>query len=227
MDTMSEAHTEGDWAFEEIRVMGVLMEKAITTPDQYPLSLNSLVLGCNQSTSRDPVTELDETEVEEALIMLRDRKLVYRVDQAGARVAKFQHRLFEQWELQLPELAVLTVLMLRGPQTVGQLRQRTERLYLFRDVDQVRDTLQGMMTRDVEPEQLVKALPIQHGSKECRYAHLLCPVPVDSAVVEVSSGQGNPQSSGETLPGLREKVTQLENELEQLRQEFNEFKSQF
>ncbi len=227
MDTMSEAHTERDWAFEEIRVMGVLMEKALTTPDQYPLSLNSLVLGCNQSTSRDPVTELDETEVEEALMMLRDRKLVYRVDQAGARVAKFQHRLVEQWELQLPEIAVLTVLMLRGPQTVGQLRQRTERLYLFRDVDQVRDTLQRIMARDIEPEQLVKALPIQHGSKECRYAHLLCPLSADSEAVQVSSGQGTLQSSQDTLPGLRKKVMQLENELEQLRQEFNEFKSQF
>lgn len=223
----------GDWTAEELRVMGVLVEKAVTTPDQYPLSLNALMLGCNQSTSRDPVMDLDDGEVEEALTMLRDRKLVYRVDQAGARVPKFQHRLVEQWELTPPKLAVMTVLMLRGPQTVGQLRQRTERLYLFRDAEQVRETLEALMHRDLEPERLVVSLPLQPGSKEVRFAHTLCPVPIEvgghSGSVRTHAGEtaSSSVSSQESLPGLRSRVEQLEQELEQLRQEFQAFRSQF
>lgn len=212
--------------------MGVLMEKSIITPDQYPLSLHSLTVGCNQSTSRDPITELVDIEVEESLTLLRDRKLVSRVDQAGARVPKFQHRLLDEWTMTIPELAVLTVLMLRGPQTAGQLRQRTERMYLFRDVDEVRETLDALISREVEPEHLAVKLPLLPGSKEARYAHTLSSVsevslsPMedhhcapahleDSAVVQAS------------LPGLRTRVEQLESALEHLRQEFEDFKSQF
>lgn len=224
---MTEPQFEADWTAEELRVMGVLMEKAIITPDQYPLSLNALVNGCNQSTSRDPVMDLDDDEVEESLTMLRDRKLVYRVDQAGARVPKYQHRLVETWELELREIALLAVLMLRGPQTLGQLRQRTERLYGFGDVEHVRRTLEGMMSRDVEPEQLVVKLSIQPGSKEVRYAHCLCPVEdMQGSVVKPVFEQDEGSNEG-SVTGLRGRVAQLEEALAQLRQEFEDFKGQF
>ena len=224
---MTQPQFEADWTAEELRVMGVLMEKAIITPDQYPLSLNALVNGCNQSTSRDPVMDLDDDEVEEALTMLRDRRLVYRVDQAGARVPKFQHRLVESWELELREIALMAVLMLRGPQTLGQLRQRTERLYGFGDVDHVRQTLEGLMGRDIEPESLVVKLPIQPGSKEVRYAHRLCPVEdMQIAAVKPVFAQGENPGEG-SVTGLRARVAELEEALSQLRQEFEEFKGQF
>jgi len=225
---MSYAITNADWTPEEIRVLGVLMEKAVTTPDQYPLSLNALMLGCNQSTSREPVTDYDEQEVELALTMLRDRKLVYRVDQAGARVPKFQHRLVEQWELDRPELAILTLLFLRGPQTVGQLRQRSERLYMFRDAEKVRETLENMANRSVDPIQIVVALPIQPGSKEVRYAHTLSPVSVESVIAVSETRGGEPLGSNpESLPELRTRVELLEQALEKLQREFDAFKSQF
>ena len=224
---MTDPQINSDWTAEELRVMGVLMEKAIITPDQYPLSLNAVVTGCNQSTSREPVMDLDEGEVEEALTMLRDRKLVYRVDQAGARVPKFQHRLIDSWELNLQEIAVLTVMMLRGPQTVGQLRQRTERIYLFRDVEQVRETLEGLMERQVEPEQLVVKLALAPGSKEVRYAHTLCPVTEFQAAVAHGFVDASDARQEGTMTGLRSRVEQLESELEQLRKEFEDFKAQF
>jgi uncharacterized protein len=219
----------GDWSAEEIRVMGVLLEKESVTPDQYPMTLNSLITGCNQSTSRDPVVNYGQEEVEDALTLLRDRKLVYRVDQAGARVPKFQHRLVEQWQLTRPELAVLSVLMLRGAQTLGQIRQRSERMYLFPDLERVRQTLDRLMEREIEPHSLASALPMQSGSKEVRYRTTLAPA---DALCEVATGhvggvENETEHAPDSLPGLRHRVKELESSLESLRREFDDFRSQF
>lgn len=219
----------GDWTAEEIRVMGVLLEKESVTPDQYPMTLNSLITGCNQSTSRDPVVDYGQVEVEDELTLLRDRKLVYRVDQAGARVPKFQHRLVEQWQLTRPELAVLSVLMLRGPQTLGQLRQRTERMYQFPDLERVRQTLDGLMQREIDPDSLVRILPMHSGTKEVRYTTTLAPTDVQSEAPNglVESVKQETEPTPDSLQGLRHRVRELESSLELLRQEFETFRSQF
>jgi uncharacterized protein len=167
--------------------------------------------------------------VEDALTLLRDRKLVYRVDQAGARVPKFQHRLVEQWQLTRPELAVLSVLMLRGAQTLGQIRQRSERMYLFPDLERVRQTLDRLMEREIEPHSLACALPMQSGSKEVRYRTTLAPA---DALCEVSTGhvggvENETEPAPDSLPGLRHRVKELESSLESLRREFDDFRSQF
>jgi uncharacterized protein YceH (UPF0502 family) len=228
---MSEAQEGvGDWSAEEVRVMGVLLEKEVVTPDQYPMTLNGLITGCNQSSSREPVVDYGQREVEDALTFLRDRKLVYRVDQAGARVPKFQHRLVEEWQLSRAETAVLSVLMLRGAQTLGQIRQRCERLYLFPDLERVRLTLEALMQRDIEPLSLVRALPMQIGSKELRYAHVLAPCTApDEAMQEgvLPAGERQAENAPDSLQGLRHRVKELESALETLRREFDHFRSQF
>lgn len=221
---------------EEARVLGVLMEKAITTPDQYPLTLNSLTLGCNQKTSRDPVMELDESTVEAALDELRDRRLAWRVDLAGSRVPKFRHRIDEEWALTTAEHAILCVLLLRGAQTVGQLRQRTERLFLFRDLDHVREVLDAMMDRADDPKVLTRLLPMRAGSKEQRFVHTLAEFTEDVAAPEgVGVEFGAPSAAAALPPSPREQaiadlqaeVVGLRAELEALRAEFEDFKAQF
>jgi hypothetical protein len=157
----------------EARVLGSLMEKGKTTPDIYPLTVNSLVNACNQKTSRDPVMELDEETVLEGLDGLREKKLVFRVDMAGSRVAKFRENVTHAWELSPQEYALLTVLLLRGPQTGGQLRARTERLYPFGSVPEILECLETLQQRDEEPHQLVQNLGRPQGSKETRFGHLL------------------------------------------------------
>jgi uncharacterized protein len=131
----------------EARVLGSLMEKARTTPEAYPLTLNALVNACNQKTSRDPVSDYDDDEVMDALDSLRERRLVMRVDVAGSRTAKFRENASLEWQLERPEYALLATLLLRGPQTPGQLRQRSERLYPFGDLQQVTDLLAAMQQR--------------------------------------------------------------------------------
>src|SRR3984957_4497123 len=159
-----------DWQLDatEARVLGALLEKEITTPDYYPLSTNALVNACNQKSNREPVVSYDEDAVEEALHSLRAKGLANRVTGDG-RVAKHEQRFTEKFNLGRREAAVMCLLMLRGPQTVGELRGRSERLYTFDDLEAVESTL----ARLAEME-FVKKLPRLPGSREARWGHLLC-----------------------------------------------------
>src|SRR5258708_3367767 len=154
----------------EVRVLGSLIEKDITTPEYYPLSLNALVNACNQKSNRDPVMQLDETAVRDALGGLQERRMAGPAGGADSRVTKYEHRLQEVFNFTRQEIAVLCVLLLRGPQTPGELRGRTERLHRFEALDDVQSALQKLMQRDPA---LVKVLPRQPGTKEARWVHLM------------------------------------------------------
>jgi uncharacterized protein YceH (UPF0502 family) len=160
----------------QARVLGALLEKEVTTPDYYPLSLNALINACNQRSNREPVTDLDEEAVRQALHRLEDLQLAGRARGADGRVTKYEHWLGEAFNFSRAEAALVCVLLLRGPQTPGELRGRTERLHRFDELDDVIAGLQKLMER--EPP-LAAILPRQPGTKESRYAHLLCG-PVDS-----------------------------------------------
>ncbi|MBN9662792.1 MAG: YceH family protein [Acidobacteria bacterium] len=204
----------------EARVLGCLAEKDMATPEYYPLSLNALTNACNQKSNREPVVSYDEVTVREGLCSLRDRGLAAFVSEAGSRVEKFRHRLNERFNFTRGELAVLTVLLLRGPQTPGELRQRTDRMHSFEDLDALSHTLEKLAARDPEP--VVRQLDRIPGMKEARWAHLLSGEPVlppsqtlDYAPVQM---HGSP---------LQERVERLEAELSSLRDEFERFKAQF
>src|SRR5215469_9949393 len=154
----------------EVRVLGSLIEKDITTPDYYPLSLNALINACNQKNNRDPVMSLDEDGVRQALYALQQKRLAGPAGGADSRVTKYEHRLQEVFNFDRREIALLCVLLLRGPQTPGELRSRTERMHKFDDLDDVLSGLQQLMRRDPP---LAKALGRRPGTKEIRYAHLL------------------------------------------------------
>jgi len=189
----------------QIRVLGCLVEKQRTTPDQYPLSLNALRLACNQATNRDPVVDYDEEAIREALGALGRRRLVRSALGHGSRTLKYRHLLEEEMGLSVPELAVLAVLMLRGPQTPGQLKQRTERMHRFEDLAELHETLEGLIERD-----LVARLPRRPGQKEERYQHLLGDADADGDAAPAPS----PVAAAD---GLAERVAALERELAELR----------
>ena len=201
----------------EARVLGSLMEKESTTPDYYPLSLNAVLNACNQKSSRDPVMNLDEDAVRDALHSLNEKGLAGTASTAESRVLKFEHRLGEAFNLGRPESAVLCVLLLRGSQTPGELRSRSERLYRFDDLGQVHSALERLMKR--EPP-LVKMLSRQPGTKEARYAHLL------SGDVEV--WEPPPPQNGATASssGDDARMARLEEEVVCLRQEVADLKQQ-
>jgi uncharacterized protein len=206
----------------EVRVLGALVEKETTTPEYYPLSLNALVNACNQKSNREPVMTLDEEAVRKALRSLTDQALA-RAASGDSRVAKFEHRLNELYNFHRHEIAVLCVLMLRGPQTPGELRTRSERLYAFEDLDAVHAALNMLMRRE---RPLVKVLPRQTGTKEARYMHLLSGdvAPVERAEEQsVAAADG----SGDRIRELQDEVRQLRRELETLREQFAEFQKQF
>ncbi len=216
----------------EVRVLGALVEKETTTPEYYPLSVNALINACNQKSNRDPVMTLDEEAVRRALRSLAEQTMA-RSASGDSRVAKFEHRLNELYNFHRHEIAVLCVLMLRGPQTPGELRTRSERLYAFEDLDAVHAALNLLMRR--EPP-LVKILPRQAGTKESRYMHLLsgdvAPEESVSAVDEVASiGSGNPaglsSANADRIRDLENEVNQLRRELETLREQFATFQRQF
>ena len=201
----------------EARVLGALMEKDMSTPDYYPMSVNALTNACNQKTNRDPVLSLDEAAVERALERLRARQLA--LSRTGdSRVPKHAHRASETLNLGNPDLAVLCVLLLRGPQTVGELRARTQNLRAFDDLDAVESCLRRLMERQLEP--LVKRLPRQAGMKESRYAHLLC------GDVEVVEPAAAPERR-DRIAELEATVESLTRELRDLRQQFADFRKQF
>src|SRR5437764_9656394 len=169
----------------EVRVLGSLIEKDITTPDYYPLSLNALVNACNQKNNREPLMTLDEESVRNALSSLQQRRMAGPAGGADSRVTKYEHRLQEIFNFDRREIAILCVLLLRGPQTPGELRGRTERMYRFETLDDVQSTLQRLMDR--QPP-LVRVLPRQPGTKESRYMHLLAgdtAPPLEAEVVRV------------------------------------------
>ena len=170
---------------DEVRVLGSLLEKEITTPEYYPLSLNALLNACNQKSNRDPVVHFDEDTIERLLSVLRDKGWSLNITGAGSRVPKYGHRLAEKLNLGRRELAVLCELMLRGPQTLGELRTRAERMHPFDDLAEVESVLDRM------PE-LVTKLPRRLGEKEARYSHLLSGVPGPAAPLSEQAAPRSP-----------------------------------
>ena len=212
----------------ETRVLGSLIEKDITTPDYYPLSLNALVNACNQKNNRDPVMTLDEPAVREALGTLQEKRLAGPATGADSRVPKFEHRLQEVFNFDRREIAIVCVLLLRGPQTPGELRSRTDRMYHFEALEDVVSTLDRLAQR--EPP-LARILPRQPGTKESRYMHLFSGEPpatdvagtahVARALPSTGSGQALPatavsDSTAARLATLEEEVTRLRTELSEI-----------
>ena len=208
----------------EARVLGALVEKDITTPDYYPLSLNALVNACNQKNNRDPVKNLDENQVREALSGLEAMGLAGPASTADSRVTKYEHHLQDVFNFSRGETAVISVLLLRGPQTLGELRGRTERLHRFEDLEAVQAALQHLMRR--EPP-LAVMLPRQPGTKESRFAHLL------SGEVDVAEPAGPSvvpsvaSEEKERIARLEEQVASLQCEISDLKALFGEFRKQF
>lgn len=195
----------------ELRVLGCLIEKELTTPEYYPLSLNALVNACNQKSNRDPVLNLDETEVIRALDSLRFKQFAL-LSGMGGRVAKYRHALVEKFRFSPAELALLCELLVRGPQTAGELRTRVERMHQFREPSEVETVLLELMERTPA---FVTKLPRQPGRKESRYCHLFAGEP-DLAALE---GAASPEAAAARSGAEREKLARLEEELSELRQE--------
>jgi uncharacterized protein YceH (UPF0502 family) len=202
----------------EVRVLGSLIEKDITTPDYYPLTLNSLTNACNQSSNRDPVVSYGEAEVMRGLDQLRDKKLAYMFQGADSRVAKFGHRIAELFELARPETSVLCVLLLRGPQTPGEIRGRTGRMHEFPSLADAEASLNALIA--VSPDPLVIKLSRQAGMKEQRYAHLL------SGDVPVPAPGAAPATPGSAILPNEGRLAKLEHEAESLRAEVAELRQQ-
>jgi len=199
----------------EVRVLGSLIEKEITTPDYYPLSLNALVAACNQSSNRNPIVHYDEDTVAQAADSLREKKLVHLIARGESRVNKYRHVLYEAMNMGRPDIAAMCVLMLRGPQTIGEIRTRSNRLYDFASLEQVETTINGLMAA-VPP--LVVRLPRQTGQKEVRYAHLL------AGEVQLSAVEVESELESEIEP---DRISKLEKEVADLRREFEEFRRKF
>jgi hypothetical protein len=206
----------------EVRVLGSLIEKQITTPDYYPLTLNALTNACNQTSNRDPVVSLDEATVVRALDSLREKKLALLFHGAESRVPKYSHRLgLEDADLGRPEIAVLCVLMLRGPQTVGEIRGRGARLHEFATLEDTEAVLDWLAARTPRP--LVAKLPRQTGLKEQRYAHLLS----GEAAIPVADAGPRPEPARRAVQQENERLAKLEADAAALRAELAEFKRQF
>ena len=197
----------------EARVLGSRIEKEITTPDYYPLSLNALMNACNQRSNREPIMDLDEDEVRQALHGLEAKQIAGRARSADGRVTKYEHWLGEAFNFSRAETALVCVLLLRGPQTPGELRGRTERLHEFTEISDVTNGLQRLMDRDPA---LVALLARQPGARESRYAHLLCG-PVESATA-IAAGSLEAESAQATTR-YEERIAQLESTVAELRGE--------
>ncbi len=209
----------------ETRILGSLVEKQLTTPEYYPLTLNALVAACNQKSNRDPVVSYDEKTVTDALERLRDRNLVYVFYGSTSRVPKYKHMLPSVYELEPADVAVMCVMMLRGPQTLGELRGRTDRLYEFSGLGEVQETLDNLARRD---DPLIVKLDRQLGQKEARFAHLL------NGEIDVASlppPRASSSSTAGTAPGridaMESELKELRLEIESLKATFDEFKRQF
>lgn len=212
----------------EVRVLGSLVEKQITTPEYYPLTINALIQACNQKSNRHPVVTLDEQTVSHALESLRGRNLVYVFYGSTSRVAKYKHMMGEILDLNAQELAVMCVLILRGPQTVGELRGRSERLYDFSGLGEVEETLNALAAK--ETQALAVKLSRQPGQKEVRYAHLLAGEVSIENYLERESSESEPAinpAKTDRLAALAQEVEALRSDMKNLRQEFEDFKKQF
>ena len=210
----------------EVRVLGSLIEKQITTPEYYPLTLNSLTAACNQKNNRNPVTALSESEVEQALDTLRDKNLAYVFHGSTSRVPKFKHVAPENLRLNPAELAAMCVLMLSGPQTMGEIRTRGSRMYDFAGLEEVEQTLHSLSTR--ETETLVTKLPRQPGQKDARFAHLLSGEPSEIAIdASATSKSSHRASDAERVAKLEEQVNALTEKIDSLTNQFEKFKQQF
>jgi uncharacterized protein YceH (UPF0502 family) len=212
----------------EARILGCLLEKERHTPENYPLSLHALTAACNQSTNREPVTAYDEKTVEAGVNALREKKLASVIFGAGSRVQKYRHLLLNHFELQPPEVAVLCVLLLRGPQTPGELRQRTERMFAFASLEALQSCLDDLA---IDTVPLVRLLEQRPGQKERRYAQLLAPeaAPTESAAepVLVFAPPKDVVASEARLATAEQEIASLKTELAQLREEFATFRKQF
>lgn len=210
----------------EVRVLGCLIEKELTTPEYYPLTLNSLVTACNQKSNRDPVLSLTPSDAEEALEGLRKKVLAWRRSCAGARVPKYEHNFNVKYQLLPQEVAVMCVLFLRGPQTVGEIRGRTGRMFNFETLEEVGNILTGLMEKDEMP--FIKELPRQPGRKECRYMHLFAG---DGGLVDqTESAVPVPEISTPAkgrIEILEDEIKDLRGEVAELRGQFEEFKKAF
>jgi uncharacterized protein YceH (UPF0502 family) len=215
----------------ETRVLGALIEKDITTPDYYPLSLNALVNACNQKNNREPVMTLDENSVRDALGSLQEKRMAGPASGADSRVTKFEHRLQEVFNFDRREIAVVCVLLLRGPQTPGELRGRTDRMYHFEALEDVVGTLDRLAQR--EPP-LATILPRQPGTKESRYMHLFSGEPAEQRIVARTLLSANAEggsvagaSSTDRIAALEEEVSKLRADLSEVQQQLAAFRKQF
>ena len=209
----------------ECRVLGSLLEKEITTPEYYPLSLSALLNACNQKSNREPIMNLDKAAVREALHSLEGQSLVRSVSPADSRVTKYEHRLQEAYNFYRHETAILCLLLLRGPQTPGELRGRSERMHSFEDLNAVQSSLQHLMKRELP---LVKALPRQPGTKETRYVHLLSGDTErweSPSAVQPNADAGSADS--EKMKKIEDEIAALRNEIAELKQQFASFRKQF
>ena len=207
----------------EARVLGCLIEKDITTPDNYPLSLNSLVNACNQKSNRDPAMTLDESTVLTALDGLNQLNLAGTASGADSRVTKYEHRVYDTLKLGRREIAIMCELLIRGPQTSGELRGRAERMHKFEDISDVQSTLQRLMQWDPP---LVAMLPRQPGTKESRYAHLMSGE-VESAPLPVPSHRTAPLEDHDRVARLEQQVTEMRTELDEVKRQLDEMKKVF
>jgi uncharacterized protein YceH (UPF0502 family) len=207
---------------EEVRVLGALIEKQVTTPEYYPLTMKALVAACNQKSNRHPVVSYDEQLAERAMDGLREKKLGWVIKRADSRVLKYGHIFSEVFHIGPEETAAMCVLMLRGPLTPGEIRSSTGRLYDFRDLAEVDETLKRLVENEQGP--LVVMIPRQPGQKEARYAHLLC------GQINLDDAQFTARYETEfsTRPsGMEDEIAALRREIQELRDEFYEFKKQF
>lgn len=208
--------------FDEIRVLGALLEKEQTTPDQYPLSVNALILACNQKTNREPVTQMTETLVVEALDRLKMDALSWRV--SGARAERWQQNVDRRWHLTPAKKALITLLLLRGPQTPGELKSRSERMHDFASVEQVEATLQQMA--EGEDDALVRELPRRPGQRENRWIHLFASAEAQREMEAAGSHDDEPPARPERSSASAERMAALENALRDLEAEVTELKDE-
>lgn len=210
----------------EVRVLGSLIEKQITTPEYYPLTLNSLTAACNQKNNRNPVTSLTEAEVEQGLDSLRDKNLAYVFHGSTSRVPKFKHVAPENLQLNPAELAVICVLMLSGPQTMGEIRTRGSRMHDFTGLEEVEQALHSLSTRETEP--MVTKLARQPGQKDARFAHLLSGLPnLEMAVEASATTKSRRMSDSERIAKLEDQINSITEKMDSLNDQFEKFKQQF
>jgi hypothetical protein len=211
----------------EARVLGCLVEKQLTTPEYYPLTLNALTNACNQKSNRHPVVSFEETQVVRALDKLREKGLAEQVRLRDSRVPKYEHHFLKTVGLDWPEAAVMAELMLRGPQTAGELRSHASRMHPFSGIEEVEETLRALAER---PEPLVIKLPRQSGRKESRFAHLLCGMPEvspEEPALAPEAARLQALSDDERIAALQREASALRAELDDLRAEFASFRKQF